>query len=144
MMEQINLRLQDKYRLIAENETRWEHFHTEDAEYLIVAYGLAARIAKGAVEMARAQGIRAGLLRPVTLFPYPTAAIRRLADAVRGVLVVEMNAGQMIEDVRLAVEGRVPVKFYGRMGGIIPAPDEVLGALERMVKEDVAQHEEAY
>ena len=144
MMEQINLRLQDKYRLIAENETRWEHFHTEDAEYLIVAYGLAARIAKGAVEMARAQGIRAGLLRPVTLFPYPTAAIRRLADAVRGVLVVEMNAGQMIEDVRLAVEGRVPVKFYGRMGGIIPAPDEVLGALERIVKEDVAQHEEAY
>jgi 2-oxoglutarate ferredoxin oxidoreductase subunit alpha len=144
MMEQINLRLQDKYRLIAENETRWEHFHTEDAEYLIVAYGLAARIAKGAVEMARAQGIRAGLLRPVTLFPYPTAAIRRLADTVRGVLVVEMNAGQMIEDVRLAVEGRVPVKFYGRMGGIIPAPDEVLGALERMVKEDVAQHEEAY
>jgi 2-oxoglutarate ferredoxin oxidoreductase subunit alpha len=94
--------------------------------------------------MARAQGIRAGLLRPVTLFPYPTAAIRRLADTVRGVLVVEMNAGQMIEDVRLAVEGRVPVKFYGRMGGIIPAPDEVLGALERMVKEDVAQHEEAY
>ena len=144
MMEQINLRLQDKYRLIAENETRWEHFHTEDAEYLIVAYGLAARIAKGAVEMARAQGIRAGLLRPVTRFPYPTAAIRRLADTVRGVLVVEMNAGQMIEDVRLAVEGRVPVKFYGRMGGIIPAPDEVLGALERMVKEDVAQHEEAY
>jgi 2-oxoglutarate ferredoxin oxidoreductase subunit alpha len=144
MMEQINLRLQDKYRLIAENETRWEHFHTEDAEFLIVAYGLAARIAKGAVEMARAQGIRAGLLRPVTLFPYPTAAIRRLADTVRGVLVVEMNAGQMIEDVRLAVEGRVPVKFYGRMGGIIPAPDEVLGALERMVKEDVAQHEEAY
>ena len=144
MMEQINLRLQDKYRLIAENETRWEHFHTEDAEFLIVAYGLAARIAKGAVEMARAQGIRAGLLRPVTLFPYPTAAIRRLADAVRGVLVVEMNAGQMIEDVRLAVEGRVPVKFYGRMGGIIPAPDEVLGALERIVKEDVAQHEEAY
>ncbi|HEX7573463.1 MAG TPA: 3-methyl-2-oxobutanoate dehydrogenase subunit VorB, partial [Bacteroidota bacterium] len=75
IMEQINLRLQEKYRLIAENETRSEHFHTEDAEYLIVAYGLAARIAKGAVEMARAQGIRAGLLRPVTLYPYPTAAI---------------------------------------------------------------------
>jgi 2-oxoglutarate ferredoxin oxidoreductase subunit alpha len=143
-MEQINLRLQEKYRLIAENETRCEHFHTGDAEYLVVAYGLAARIAKGAVEMARAQGIRAGLLRPVTLFPYPTAALRALADTVRGVLVVEMNAGQMIEDVRLALEGRVPVKFYGRMGGIIPAPDEVLGALARMVKEDVAQHEEAY
>ncbi len=141
-MEQANLHLQEKYRLMAENETRCEHFHTEDAEYLIVAYGLAARIAQGAVEMARAQGIRAGLLRPITLFPYPTAAIRTLAETVRGVLVVEMNAGQMIEDVRLAVEGRVPVRFYGRMGGIIPAPDEVLGALVRMVKEDVAQHEE--
>jgi 2-oxoglutarate ferredoxin oxidoreductase subunit alpha len=141
-MEQINLRLQAKYRLMAENETRSEHFHTEDAEYLLVAYGLAARIAQGAVEMARAQGIRAGLLRPVTLFPYPSAAIRSLADRVRGVLVVEMNAGQMIEDVRLAVEGRVPVRFYGRMGGIIPAPDEVLGALNTMVDESVAHHEE--
>lgn len=141
-MEQINLRLQEKYRLIAEKETRCEHFHTDDAEYLIVAYGLAARIAQGAVEMARAQGIRAGLLRPVTLFPYPSAAIRRLADGVRGVLVVEMNAGQMIEDVRLAVEGRVPVRFYGRMGGIIPSPDEVLGALNKIVDESVAHQEE--
>ena len=143
-MEQINNRLQEKYRLIAEHETRCEHFQTEDAEYLLVAYGLAARIAQGAVEMARAQGIRAGLLRPVTLFPFPSAAIRKLSERVRGVLVVEMNAGQMIEDVRLAVEGRVGVRFYGRMGGIIPAPDEVLRALDRMVKEDVAQHEEAY
>jgi len=143
-MEQINIHLQEKYRLMAENETRCEHFHTDDAEFLIVAYGLAARIAQGAVEAARAEGIRAGLLRPVTLFPYPTEAIRSLADRVRGVLVVEMNAGQMIEDVRLAVEGRVGVRFYGRMGGIIPSPDEVLGALRKMVKEDVAQHEEAY
>jgi 2-oxoglutarate ferredoxin oxidoreductase subunit alpha len=143
-MEQINLRLQEKYRLMAEHETREEHFHTDDAEYLMVAYGLAARIAQGAVEMARARGIRAGLLRPVTLFPYPSAPIRRLADAVRGVLVVEMNAGQMIEDVRLAVEGRVPVRFCGRMGGIIPTPDEVLGALEQMVKDNVTQHEEVY
>jgi 2-oxoglutarate/2-oxoacid ferredoxin oxidoreductase subunit alpha len=143
-MEQNNLRLQKKYRLIAENETRCEHFHTADAEYLVVAYGLAARIAQGAVEMARAQGIKAGLLRPVTLFPYPTAAIRTLADTVRGILVVEMNAGQMIEDVRLSVEGRVPVKFYGRMGGIIPSPDEVLGALTKMVRGAVPQHEEVY
>ncbi len=127
---------------MALHETRCEEFQTADAEYLIVAYGLAARIAQGAVEMARAQGIRAGLLRPVTLFPYPTDAIRALADRVRGVLVVEMNAGQMIEDVRLALEGRVPVRFYGRTGGIIPSPDEVLGALTKMVNEDVLHIEE--
>ena len=143
-MEQINIRLQDKYRLVAEKETRSECFLTDDAEYLIVAYGLAARVAKRAVEMARARGIRAGLLRPITLFPYPSMAVRELAERVRGVLVVEMNAGQMVEDVRLAVEGRVPVKFYGRMGGIIPAPDEVVRALDALITEDVAHHAEAY
>jgi 2-oxoglutarate ferredoxin oxidoreductase subunit alpha len=138
-MEEINIHLQDKYRRIAERETLSEHFHTDDAEFLIVAYGLAARVAQGAVEMARARGIRAGLLRPITLFPYPSAAIAELAERVRGVLVVEMNAGQMVEDVRLAVEGRVPVSFYGRMGGIIPTPDEVVRALEKMVKEHAGQ-----
>jgi len=143
-MEQINLRLQEKYRLIAARETRCEHFHTDDAEFLLVAYGLAARIAQGAVEMARARGIRAGLLRPVTLFPWPTDAVRSLAARVKGVLVVEMNAGQMVEDVRLAVEGRTPVRFHGRMGGIIPSPDEVLAVLEAMARESVPQHEEAY
>ena len=141
-MEQINHRLQEKYRLMALHETRCEEIQTADAEYLVVAYGLAARIAQGAVEMARAQGIRAGLLRPITLFPYPSEAIRALADRVRGVLVVEMNAGQMVEDVRLALEGRVPVRFYGRSGGIIPAPDEVLGALTAMVNEHVLHNEE--
>ena len=143
-MEQINLRLQEKYRLMAARETRCEHFLTDDAEYLLVAYGLAARIAQGAVEMARARGIKAGLLRPVTLFPWPTDAVRALAGSVKGVLVVEMNAGQMVEDVRLAVEGRTPVRFHGRMGGIIPSPDEVLAALETMVHDAVPQHEEAY
>jgi 2-oxoglutarate ferredoxin oxidoreductase subunit alpha len=143
-MEQINLRLQEKYAKAAAEVTRCEHFQTEDAEYLIVAYGLAARIAQGAVEIARAQGIKAGLLRPVTLWPYPSSAIRELAERVHGVLVVEMNAGQMVEDVRLAVEGRVPVKFYGRMGGIIPTPDEVVRALDALVQKDVAQHAEAY
>ena len=143
-MEQINLRLQEKYRLIAEKETRSESFQTEDAEFLLVAYGLAARIAQGAVEKAREQGIRAGLLRPITLFPFPTDAIRTLAEHVRGVLVVEMNAGQMVEDVRLAVEGRVPVAFYGRMGGIVATPDEVVRALDVMVKKDVELNAEAY
>jgi 2-oxoglutarate ferredoxin oxidoreductase subunit alpha len=143
-MEQINIHLQEKYQRIAEHETRCEHFHTEDAEILVVAYGLAARIAQGAVEMARAKGIKAGLLRPITLFPYPSDAIRELAERVRGTLVVEMNAGQMIEDVRLAVEGRVPVSFYGRMGGIIPTPDEVLGAIEKLVMDTVGQPVEVH
>lgn len=143
-MEQINIRLQEKYARIAAAETRSEEFLTGDAEYLIVAYGLAARIAQGAVEIARAQGIKAGLLRPQTLWPFPTAAIRGIAERVHGVLVVEMNAGQMVEDVRLAVEGRVPVSFYGRMGGVIPAPDEVVRALDAVVRRDVAQTAEAY
>jgi len=143
-MEEINIRLQEKYRLIAARETRCEHFHTDDADFLLVAYGLAARIAQGTVEMARSRGIRAGLLRPITLFPWPTDAVRTLASHVKGVLVVEMNAGQMVEDVRLAVGGRVPVRFHGRMGGIIPSPDEVLAVLESMVTNSVPQHEEAY
>jgi 2-oxoglutarate ferredoxin oxidoreductase subunit alpha len=143
-MEQINIRLQEKYKVIAENETRHETVQTDDAEYLIVAYGLAARIAHGAVEMARAEGIRVGLLRPITLFPYPSRPLRALAEQVAGMLGVEMNAGQMIEDVRLAVEGRVPVTFYGRMGGMIPSPDEVVHALKAMIRKDVPQREEAY
>jgi 2-oxoglutarate ferredoxin oxidoreductase subunit alpha len=131
-MEEINLHLQEKYRKIAEKEVRYEVVDGDDAEVLIVAYGLAARIGHRAVEIARERGIRAGLLRPKTLWPFPSAVLRSLADQVAGILVVEMNAGQMIEDVRLAVEGKVPVEFYGRMGGIIPAPDEVVHALERL------------
>ncbi len=141
-MEDINLRLQKKYQRIRETETRCEEVRTDDAEFLIVAYGLAARIAHRALELAREAGIKAGLLRPVTLFPFPTRAISRLAGRVRGVLVVEMNAGQMVEDVRLAVEGRTPVTFCGRMGGMIPSPDEVFRALEAMGKQRVPMHEE--
>ena len=98
-----------------------------------MAYGLAARIAHKAVEIYRAQGVKVGLLRPITLFPFPTAILHRMAPHLRSILVVEMNAGQMVEDVRLSVEGRAPVKFYGRMGGVIPAPDEVVKALQSMI-----------
>lgn len=143
-MEQINLRLQEKYRHVCEDEVRFEQICTDDAEYLVVAYGLAARIAHRAVELARADGIRAGLLRPITLYPYPYAAVRSMAEKVRGILVVEMNAGQMVEDVRLGAEGRTAVGFCGRMGGIIPSPDEVLNALNVIIKRDLAQHAEAY
>jgi 2-oxoglutarate ferredoxin oxidoreductase subunit alpha len=137
-MEEINLHLQKKYRIIVDNEVRYELVQGDDAEFLVVAYGLVARIAHKAVELARADGIKAGLLRPKTLFPFPTLALRERAESVEGMLVVEMNAGQMVEDVRLAVEGRVPVEFYGRMGGIIPSPEEIVWALGKMVKNGMA------
>jgi 2-oxoglutarate ferredoxin oxidoreductase subunit alpha len=134
-MEEVNLKLQTKYRTIQENEVRYQLLGTDDAEYLVVAFGLAARIAHRGVQLARANGHRVGLVRPITLFPYPDAILRELSEKVKGILVVEMNAGQMVEDVRLAVEGRVPVRFYGRMGGVIPSPDEVAHAVDTMVTE---------
>jgi 2-oxoglutarate ferredoxin oxidoreductase subunit alpha len=143
-MEQINLHLQDKYRNVAENEVRFETVHADDAEVLIVAYGLVARIAHKAVELGRADGIRAGLLRPITLFPFPSKPLRGLAEQVECMLVVELNSGQMVEDVRLAVAGRVPVLFHGRMGGIIPSPEEIAERLVHMVKNRSAQHAEVY
>ena len=142
-MEQINLRLQQKYRRMAEEETRWEEVQTDDAEWIIVAYGMAARIGHRAVELAREQGIKAGLLRPITLFPYPSKVVADLARRVQGFLTVEMNSGQMVEDVRLAVNGKVPVSFYGRMGGVIPSPEEVVVALQRTIATTVNQPAEA-
>jgi 2-oxoglutarate ferredoxin oxidoreductase subunit alpha len=142
-MEQINRHLQEKYRRIREAEVRFEEVDTEDADVVIVAYGLVARIAHRATQLAREEGIKAGLLRPITLFPYPVAPVRALAERVDGMLVVEMNAGQMVEDVRLAVEGRTPVRFYGRMGGVIPSPEEILGALKTMIAEQQTRHVEA-
>lgn len=132
-MEEINKRLQAKYRKIREEEVRYQMVQVEDAEILLVAYGLAARICHRAVELARHRGIAAGLLRPMTLFPFPTAILHQISKQLDQVLVVEMNSGQMIEDVRLSVEGNVPVEFYGRMGGIIPSPEEVLEKIVAMV-----------
>jgi 2-oxoglutarate ferredoxin oxidoreductase subunit alpha len=143
-MEEINLRLQRKYRSIDEKEVRFEEYSTEDAEVLVVAYGLVARIAQKAVELARAEGIRAGLVRPITLWPFPARPLQALAERIQGVLVVEMNAGQMVEDVRLSVEGKVPVAFYGRMGGIIPSPDEVLERLRSLIEQDLPKNAEVY
>ena len=142
-MEQINLRLQEKYRRIQEKEIRYETVYADDADYLVVAYGLVARIAHRAVELAREEGLKVGLLRPITLFPYPAPQLRKLAQRIKGILVAEMNAGQMVEDVRLSVECRVPVEFYGRMGGVIPAPEEILTALKQKVVGHVAQQAEA-
>ncbi len=129
-MEVRNLHLQEKYRTIRANEVRYETKFTEDAEYLIVAFGSAARIAEKAIEMARHQGIKVGLLRPITLWPFPTNEIAEAAKKTKGVLVAEINAGQMIEDVRLAVNGSVPVEHYGRLGGIVPEPEEMVNVLK--------------
>jgi 2-oxoglutarate ferredoxin oxidoreductase subunit alpha len=141
-MEKVNLELQKKFRRIEANEVRFKTTMTDDADVLLVAYGLGARIAQKAVELARAEGIRAGLLRPITLWPYPYAAVRALAEQVNRMLVVEMNAGQMLEDVKLGVEGRVPVSFYGRMGGVIPAPEEVLRELKQAITTDTTKQVE--
>ena len=126
LMEENNLRFQETYRRIQETEVRYAEYYTEDAEYLIVAFGSVARICLKAIEDARARGIKVGLLRPITLWPFPTKAIAELGRRVKGILTVELNAGQMIEDVRLAVECNIPVHHFGRMGGIVPSPVEVL------------------
>jgi 2-oxoglutarate ferredoxin oxidoreductase subunit alpha len=119
-----------KYEKIREVEVRYEEFQCEDAEYLFVAYGTSARVCQKSVQLARQQGIKVGLLRPITLFPFPSKRINELAGRVRGILSVEMSAGQMVEDVMLSVCGKVPVKHWGRMGGMIPTPDEVVENLK--------------
>lgn len=134
-MEVINHELQARYREIEKNETRWEEINVEGADYLIVAFGTIARICAKAQEMAAEQGIKVGIVRPITLWPFPTEAINRAAQGKKGILCVELNAGQMIEDVRLAVHDAIPVEHFGRLGGIIPSPDEVLDALnEKIIK----------
>ncbi len=126
-------RLMKKYEQMEKEDMRYEKILCDDAEYLIVAYGSSARIGQKAVELARAKGIKAGLLRPITLFPYPKDQLFELADQVKGILSVELNAGQMVEDVRLSVQHKVPVEHFGRTGGIIHTPEEVLEALEQKI-----------
>lgn len=128
VQEKVNIKLQEKYKEIQENEVRYSTYMTEDAEYLFVAYGSMSRICEAVVDQAREAGYKVGLLRPITLFPFPTKEIQSLVPQIKGILTVEMSAGQMVEDVRLAVNGKVPVEFYGRMGGIIPSPEEVYEA----------------
>lgn len=123
--EVFNLKLVEKQKQIEAEEVRFRELWMDDAEIAVVAFGTAGRIAQSAVKDARAEGMKVGLLRPISLYPYPYAAVQQVADRVKRILVVEMNAGQMLDDVRLAVEGRVEVDFYGRMGGVVPLPDEV-------------------
>lgn len=130
MMEKNNERFQAKYRVIEEQEVRYEEVSCNDADYLLVAFGSAARICMKTIELARAEGIKVGLLRPITLWPFPAKILNGYAAEMKGMLTVELNAGQMVEDVRLAVNGLVPVEHYGRLGGIVPTPDGVLKALK--------------
>ena len=132
VMEQRNLHLQRKYAEISAREVRCEAVYCDDADYIIVAFGSAARISHKAVEDARRKGIRAGLFRPITLWPFPVEEVRKLAESAKGMLVVEMNAGQMLFDVQLAAAGRLPVAHCGRQGGIVPSPDEILDALHQL------------
>jgi 2-oxoglutarate ferredoxin oxidoreductase subunit alpha len=134
VLEQHNLHLQRKFERIRKSLLKFEELHTRDCDVLVVAYGTSARIAKGAMNKARDKGLKVGLLRPITLWPYPSARIRQLAARVKAVLVVEMSSGQMVEDVRLAVGDRTPVVFEGRMGGAVPAEAAVLAALQGIVR----------
>lgn len=135
VMEKRNLHLQEKYRRCQETEVRYETQQCDDADYLIVSFGSAARIGEKAVELAREQGIKAGLFRPITLWPFPSKQILEASKGKKGILVSEINAGQMIDDVRLAVNGALPVEHFGRLGGIVPEPEEIVEALkEKLIK----------
>jgi 2-oxoglutarate/2-oxoacid ferredoxin oxidoreductase subunit alpha len=133
-LEALNLRLQAKLEHIAAAEVRYEEVDAADAEVLIVAFGTVGRIARTALRQARAAGLKLGLFRPVTLWPFPSAALRAAAEHVQAILVVEMNAGQMVDDVRLAVGTSVPVRFLGRMGGVIPLPEEIVYEAQHLTR----------
>jgi 2-oxoglutarate ferredoxin oxidoreductase subunit alpha len=129
-MEENNIRFQTKYSRIEANEVRYETYLCDDADYLLVAFGSSARICEKAVEIARKNQLKVGLFRPITLWPFPKNALSQYADKVKGMLSVELNAGQMVEDIRLAVNGRIKVEHFGRLGGIVFTPDEIVRAIK--------------
>jgi len=131
--EKLNFRLQAKYAEMEKHEVRFEKIQCDDADYIFVAYGTSARICQKSIDLARAKGLKVGLLRPITLFPFPKNEIISLASRVKGILSVELSAGQMVEDIRLSVVGKCPVEHFGRFGGIMPSPEEVLEALEQKI-----------
>ena len=130
-----NLKLQEIIKKIERHEVRYAEYMMEDAEIVVVAYGTAGRIVQTAVKQARAEGIPVGLFRPISMFPFPYDRLQEIANTTRQFLVVELSAGQMIEDVQLAVQGRVPISFYGKMGGIVPLPEDVLEQIHVLVQE---------
>ncbi len=132
--ERTNLRLLKRWQEVQAAEIRYKEYFIDDAEIIVVGFGTAGRVALSAVRLARARGIKAGLFRPVTVSPYPYARVAELANQAKSLLVVEMNSGQMLEDVRLAVNGRKPIEFYGRLGGVVPFPDEILNEIVRLAE----------
>jgi 2-oxoglutarate ferredoxin oxidoreductase subunit alpha len=137
-MEELNLLLDRKYKEIENNEVRCEHYQTDDAELVIVAYGITSRIAHSVVDSMREKGMKIGLLRPITLFPFPKKDIMDLAEKNAKVFAgFELSNGQMVEDVRLSVEGKRPVEFYGRMGGVVPSQEEVENKMTEFFKKHV-------
>ena len=133
-LEQKNFERYERYAQVEENEPMWEEYQMEDAEICVVAFGIASRVAKNAVVAARAEGIKAGLIRPITLWPFPKKALRAAADQVKAFVSVELNMGQMIEDIRLATECKRPVSLCNRAGGMIPSPDQVLESIRKAQK----------
>ena len=133
-LEKKNFERFEKYKYIEENEAMWEEYMMEDAELCVVAFGIASRVAKNAVAAAREAGIKVGLIRPITLWPFPTKALRAAADKVRAFISVELSMGQMIEDIKLSTECKKPVTLCNRAGGMIPGPDEVLAAIKKAEK----------
>jgi 2-oxoglutarate ferredoxin oxidoreductase subunit alpha len=133
-LEVKNFERYERYKIVEENEPMWEEYMMEDAEYCVVSYGIASRVAKNAVVAARAEGIKVGLIRPITLWPFPKKALRKAADQVKSFVCVELSMGQMIEDVRLYTECKKPVSLCNRCGGMIPSPDEVLESIRKAEK----------
>ena len=134
-LEEVNLRIQARYQEAARRETTWEIYNIDNAEIVLVAYGTSARVCRTALDLAREQGLRVGMLRPITLFPFPSQPLAELAEKAKAFLVVEMSLGQMVEDVKLAVEGRAPVHFHGRTAGIIPTSKEVVAKVQEIAKQ---------
>jgi 2-oxoglutarate ferredoxin oxidoreductase subunit alpha len=131
--EMVNFRLLSRWQQVRENEVRFKSYYLDDAKFAVIGFGSAGRIALSAVRMARAEGIPVGLLRPISLSPFPEKAVNEVSSKVEGLLVVEMNSGMMLDDILLATHNQTPIEFYGRLGGTIPLPDEILSEIKRMV-----------
>ena len=142
-LESRNAQLQRKYTLVKSREVRWDEHHLDDARLAVIAFGTPARVALSAVRAARCRGLPVGLLRPITLFPFPERQVAKLAGRLDGLLVVEMNQGQMLEDVQRASAGRTDVRFLGRLGGMVPTPEEVLEALQDLAEGRDERHRRA-
>ena len=130
-LEKTNIERYERYKIIEENEARWEEYMMDDAEYCVVAFGIAARVSKNAVVAARKEGIKVGMIRPITIWPFPKKPIAKAADQVKAFISVELSMGQMIEDIRLAADCKKPVDLCNRVGGMIPSPEQVLESIKK-------------